>query len=163
MNSMAYQYKPELAQKATFNRPNIFRVSDNEIYMIKDSNLKKINDILKYSSQTRPSTEGFSVDKDIERHNKNMVESMKTTSDLFREIFELQSLEDYFKSKIEIKYGNFKKHLKKVNRKERLQKVINSVLNENKSMNVEEHKESQNEIKKEIINETINNNDNNKQ
>ena len=38
MNSMAYQYKPELAQKATFNRPNIFRVSDNEIYMIKDSN-----------------------------------------------------------------------------------------------------------------------------
>ena len=53
MNSMAYQYKPEFAQKATFNRPNIFRVSDNEIYMIKDSNLKKINDILKYSSQTK--------------------------------------------------------------------------------------------------------------
>ena len=38
---MAYQQRPELAQKANFYRPNIFRVSDNEIYMIKDSNLKK--------------------------------------------------------------------------------------------------------------------------
>ena len=160
---MAYQQRPELAQKANFYRPNIFRVSDNEIYMIKDSNLKKINDILKYSSQTKPTSEEFCVDKDIERHNRNMVESLKTTSDLFREIFELQSVEDYFKSKIEMKYGNFKKHLKKVNRKERLQKVINSVLNENKTMNVEEHKESKNEIKKDIINETNNNNDNNKQ
>ena len=140
---MAYQQRPELAQKANFYRPNIFRVSGNEIYMIKDSNLKKINDILKYSSQTKPTSEEFCVDKDIERHNRNMVESLKTTSDLFREIFELQSVEDYFKRKIEKKYGDFKRHLKKVYRKEKLQKVINAVLNENKNCNIEEHREGQ--------------------
>ena len=72
-----------------------------------------------------------------------MVESLKTTSDLFREIFELQSVEDYFKRKIEKKYGDFKRHLKKVYRKEKLQKVINAVLNENKNCNIEEHREGQ--------------------
>jgi hypothetical protein len=38
-------------------KPNPFKISDGEIYMIKDNNLKRIHDILKNSYTAKPNEE----------------------------------------------------------------------------------------------------------
>ena len=82
---------------------NKFRVNENEVYMIKDSNLKKINDIIKLTSQTKlPST--IIVDEELEEHNQNLIGSMKLTRELFRQIFDIKEIKQSYYSKLDKKY-----------------------------------------------------------
>lgn len=142
---MTYQHKPELSHLATIYRPNIFKVSDNEIYMIKDSNLKKINEILRINSQSKPFSEGIHIEPDVDKHNKNLLASMKLTTDLYRQIFDIKEVEDNFQGLFENKYKDFKKYLRKTKRKERLQKVINTSLQYSKTItNFPDEKENTN-------------------
>lgn len=131
---MNYQHKPELSHLSTIYRPNVFKVSDNEIYMIKDSNLKKINDILKVNSQSKPLSEGIHIEPDVDKHNKNLLTSMKLTTDLYRQFFDIKEVEENFQGLFENKYKEFKKYLRKTKRKERLQKIINSSLQYSKTI-----------------------------
>jgi hypothetical protein len=49
--------KNEITNKPTITRPNIFRITDSEVYMIKDTNLRRIHDILKNSYTAKPNEE----------------------------------------------------------------------------------------------------------
>ncbi len=53
--------KNELINKPLMSKPNIFRINDSEVYMIKDTNLKRINDILKNSYTAKPPNEECNV------------------------------------------------------------------------------------------------------
>lgn len=54
--------KQEMPLNQGLNSKNMFKVSENEIYMIKDANLKKINDILKSTASKKP-TDGVRLIK----------------------------------------------------------------------------------------------------
>ena len=113
--------------------------------MIKDSNLKKINEILRINSQSKPFSEGIHIEEDVDKHNKNLLTSMKLTTDLYRQIFDIKEVEDNFQGLFENKYKDFKKYLRKTKRKERLQKVINSSLQYSKTItNFSDEKENTN-------------------
>jgi hypothetical protein len=48
----------EIANKPPqMSKPNIFRITDSEVYMIKDTNLRRIHDILKNSYTAKPNEE----------------------------------------------------------------------------------------------------------
>jgi hypothetical protein len=47
----------EPANKPQTTRPNIFKITDSEVYMIKDTNLRRIHDILKNSYTAKPNEE----------------------------------------------------------------------------------------------------------
>ena len=53
--------KNEFINKPLISKPNIFRINDSEVYMIKDTNLKRINDILKNSYTAKPPNEECNV------------------------------------------------------------------------------------------------------
>ena len=108
---------------SNYIRQNLIK-SENEIYMIKDSNKNKINDLFK-NVQLTNSTEKIGLDEDIEKNNKSIISSIESTRDLFRKYFNIKETKKKYDDKLEQKYQSFHKYLKKRNREDYLQKGIN--------------------------------------
>ena len=98
--------------------------SENEIYMIKDSNKNKINDLFK-NVQLSNSNQKIILDEDIEKNNKSIISSIETTRELYRKYFNIKETKKKYDDKLEQKYQSFHKYLKKRNREDYLQKGIN--------------------------------------
>jgi hypothetical protein len=52
--------KNEINNKNVYARGNLFKISENEIYMIKESNIRRVHDIMKNTSNAKPN-DGCSV------------------------------------------------------------------------------------------------------
>ena len=89
-----------------------FRVSDNELYMIRENNIKRIHDILKNSFTAKPNEEcsviyilqKLILDEDLETNNKNLIDSMSKTRSLFDEVYGVSETKKKLKEKLETKY-----------------------------------------------------------
>lgn len=115
--------KNDPSQFPSYLRPNIIK-SENEIYMIKDNNKNKINEILK-TIQSAKNIEKIGIDEDVEKNNESIINSIATTRDLFRKYFNIKETKKKYDDKLEQKYQSFHKYLKKRNREDYLQKGIN--------------------------------------
>ena len=115
--------KNDPSQFPSYLRPNIIK-SENEIYMIKDNNKNKINEILK-TIQSAKNIEKIGIDEDVEKNNESIINSITTTRDLFRKYFNIKETKKKYDDKLEKKYQSFHKYLKKRNREDYLQKGIN--------------------------------------
>ena len=115
--------KNDPSQFPSYLRPNIIK-SENEIYMIKDNNKNKINEILK-TIQSAKNIEKIGIDEDVEKNNESIINSIATTRDLFRKYFNIKETKKKYDDKLEKKYQSFHKYLKKRNREDYLQKGIN--------------------------------------
>ena len=90
------------------------KITDNEIYMIKDYNIKRVHDIIKNSVSAKPTYEcevyillhyyQIQVDSDLDNNNKSIIDSMKSTRELFDQIYNIQSTKKSFQNKLECKY-----------------------------------------------------------
>lgn len=103
---------------SNFNNPNIntkglpqrqaplsFKMSDGEIYMIRETNIKRIHDILKNSYTAKPNEEcNIILDEDLETNNKNLVDSMANTRSLFDKVYGVKKTKKDLKNKLEQKY-----------------------------------------------------------
>ena len=90
-----------------------FKVSDNEIYMIKESSIKRIHDVMKNSYIAKPNPDCnvrlFSnfqlvLNKDSYNDNENLVDSMRSTIQNFECVFEIDNIKNYYDEKLEEKY-----------------------------------------------------------
>ena len=115
--------KNDPSQFPSYLRPNIIK-SENEIYMIKDNNKNKINEILK-TIQSAKNIEKIGIDEDVEKNNESIINSIATTRDLIRKYFNIKETKKKYDDKLEKKYQSFHKYLKKRNREDYLQKGIN--------------------------------------
>ena len=115
--------KNDPSQFPSYLRPNIIK-SENEIYMIKDNNKNKINEILK-TIHSAKNIEKIGIDEDVEKNNESIINSIATTRDLFRKYFNIKETKKKYDDKLEKKYQSFHKYLKKRNREDYLQKGIN--------------------------------------
>ena len=115
--------KNDPSQFPSYLRPNIIK-SENEIYMIKDNNKNKINEILK-TIQSAKNIEKIGIDEDVEKNNESIINSIATTRDLFRKYFNIKETKKKYDDKLEKKYQSFHKYLKKRNREDYLQRGIN--------------------------------------
>ena len=115
--------KNDPSQFPSYLRPNIIK-SENEIYMIKDNNKNKINEILK-TIQSAKNIKKIGIDEDVKENNESIINSITTTRDLFRKYFNIKETKKKYDDKLEKKYQSFHKYLKKRNREDYLQKGIN--------------------------------------
>ena len=115
--------KNDPSQFPSYLRPNIIK-SENEIYMIKDNNKNKINEILK-TIHSAKNIEKIGIDEDVKKNNESLINSITTTRDLFRKYFNIKETKKKYDDKLEQKYQSFHKYLKKRNREDYLQKGIN--------------------------------------
>jgi hypothetical protein len=115
--------KNDPSQFPSYLRPNIIK-SENEIYMIKDNNKNKINEILK-TIHSAKNIEKIGIDEDVKKNNESLINSITTTRDLFRKYFNIKETKKKYDDKLEKKYQSFHKYLKKRNREDYLQKGIN--------------------------------------
>ena len=115
--------KNDPSQFPSYLRPNIIK-SENEIYMIKDNNKNKINEILK-TIHSAKNIEKIGIDEDVKKNNESIINSIATTRDLFRKYFNIKETKKKYDDKLEKKYQSFHKYLKKRNREDYLQKGIN--------------------------------------
>lgn len=117
-------YKP-YSNNCSFLGHNMFRMTDNEVYMISNNNLDKAFAIVRNTSQESPKVDDIEVDEDIENHNNSIIQSLHVTRELFKDVFDIKQFKVNSQNKFMNKYKEFKKHLQNVKRKERLQKIIN--------------------------------------
>ena len=95
---------------------------ENEIYTIKDSNQKRLSDLMKVV-RDRGETPKILLGNNTKEHNKKLVDSLRDVGDLFYKVMNLRkSKENYIKG-LEDKYQEFKKYSKKMTRKENRQKI----------------------------------------
>ncbi len=115
--------KNDPSQFPSYLRPNIIK-SENEIYMIKDNNKNKINEILK-TIHSAKNIKKIGIDEDVKENNESIINSITTTRDLFRKYFNIKETKKKYDDKLEKKYQSFHKYLKKRNREDYLQRGIN--------------------------------------
>jgi len=104
---------------------NKSKITENDIFMIKDSNLKKISDLIK---NNQICSNQIPLDEDIVNNNNNLLNSFEKSRKMFKKYYNIYEKRKNFDEKLERKYLSFKKYLKKVVRAEFLQKRINYVL-----------------------------------
>jgi hypothetical protein len=104
---------------------NKSKINENDIFMIKDSNLKKISDLIK---NNQICSNQIPLDEDIVNNNNNLLNSFEKSRKMFKKYYNIYEKRKNFDEKLERKYLSFKKYLKKVVRAEFLQKRINYVL-----------------------------------
>ena len=104
---------------------NKSKITENDIFMIKDSNLKKISDLIK---NNQICSNQIPLDEDIVNNNNNLLNSFEKSRKMFKKFYNIYEKRKNFDEKLERKYLSFKKYLKKVVRAEFLQKRINYVL-----------------------------------
>ena len=104
---------------------NKSKITENDIFMIKDSNLKRISDLIK---NNQICSNQIPLDEDIVNNNNNLLNSFEKSRKMFKKYYNIYEKRKNFDEKLERKYLSFKKYLKKVVRAEFLQKRINYVL-----------------------------------
>ena len=104
---------------------NKSKITENDIFMIKDSNLKKISDLIK---NNQICSNQIPLDEDIVNNNNNLLNSFEKSRKMFKKYYNIYEKRKNFDEKLERKNLSFKKYLKKVVRAEFLQKRINYVL-----------------------------------
>ena len=134
-------------QNQNIYQSNSYIDYDNEIYTIKDSNLKKITNII------REVQNGIGIEKpllniDKKENNQKLYESTKKVNELYSLIFNIKELRKKYEKQKEIKYQQFKKFIKNKNEKDILQKIIDNSLIENLKKLKEENKEEKEKIDK---------------
>ena len=125
---------------------NLFRDFDNEIYTIKDLNLKKISDIIR-ETQNKKDIEKPHLSIEKKEHNQKLSESMKKINELYYTIFDIKNLKQKYESQKEKKYQEFKKFIDKKNKKESLQRKIDNILKDNLKELKEKNKEQKDKDK----------------
>ena len=120
---MSNNNRNEPLQVSNYYRQNMIKL-ENEIYMIKNSNRNKINEIIK-NVQLSNNIEKIGIDEDTEKNNKSLISSIELTRDLFRKYFHIKDIKEKYDNKLEQKYQSFNQYLKKRNREDYLQKGIN--------------------------------------
>ena len=136
---------------------NLFEDFDEEIYTIKDSNQKKIADIIR-EIQNKKDIEKPHLSQDKKEHNQKLSESMKKINELYYTIFNIKDLRKKYENQKEKKYQEFKKFINNKNKKDYLQREIDNSLKENLKTLIEKNKEEKEKIKK--LNEDIKSNEN---
>ena len=104
---------------------NKSKITENDIFMIKDSNLKRVSDLIK---NNQICSNQIPLDEDIVKNNNNLINSFEKSRKMFKKYYNINEKKKNFDEKLERKYLSFKKYLKKVVRAEFLQKRINYVL-----------------------------------
>ena len=104
---------------------NKSKITENDIFMIKDSNLKKISDLIK---NNQICSNQIPLDEDIVNNNNNLLNSFEKSRKMFKKYYNIYEKRKNFDEKLERKYLSFKKYLKNVVRAEFLQKRINYIL-----------------------------------
>lgn len=83
---------------------NTFKIQDNEVYMIKESNIKRANEILKKSIYSKPSQKGINVSQDMQMSNALISNSLKETSELFCLLYGIEESKSYYSNKMNDKF-----------------------------------------------------------
>lgn len=104
---------------------NKSKITENDIFMIKDSNLKRISDLIK---NNQICSNQIPLDEDIVNNNNNLLNSFEKSRKMFKKYYNIYEKRKNFDEKLERKYLSFKRYLKKVVRAEFLQKRINYIL-----------------------------------
>ena len=126
---------------------NIFKDFDNEIYTIKDMNLKKISDIIR-EVQNKKDIEKPFLSMDKKEHGQKLSESMKKINELYCNIFDIKDLKKKYENQKEKKYQQFKRFINTKNKKDNLQKIMDESLIENLKKLKEFNKEEKEKIEK---------------
>ena len=100
-------------------------ITENDIFMIKDSNLKRISELIKTNQII---SHQIPLDEDIVNNNNILINSFEKSRKLFKKYCNINESKKNFNEKLEKKYFSFKTYLKKVCRGEFLQKRINYIL-----------------------------------
>ena len=104
---------------------NKSKITENDIFMIKDSNLKRISELIK---NNQICSNQIPLDEDIVKNNNNLINSFEKSKKIFKKYYNIYEKKKNFDEKLERKYLSFKKYLKNVVRAEFLQKRINYIL-----------------------------------
>ena len=104
---------------------NKSKITENDILMIKDSNLKRVSDLIK---NNQICSNQIPLDEDIVKNNNNLINSFEKSRKMFKKYYNIFEKKKNFDEKLERKYLSFKKYLKNVVRAEFLQKRINYIL-----------------------------------
>ena len=104
---------------------NKSKITENDIFMIKDSNLKKISELIK---NNQICSNQIPLDENIVKNNNNLINSFEKNRKIFKKYYNIFEKKKIFDEKLERKYLSFKKYLKNVVRAEFLQKRINYIL-----------------------------------
>ena len=129
-----------------------FKDFDEEIYTIKDLNQKKISDIIK-EVQNKKDIEKPHLSQEKKDRNIKLSESMKRINELYYNIFDIKELKKRYENQKEKKYQDFQKFIRKKEKKEILQKIIDDSLIQNmKECEEDKNNTEKNEI---IINSNV--------
>ena len=104
---------------------NKSKITENDIFMIKDSNLKRISELIKNNQNC---SNQIPLDEDIVKNNNNLINSFEKSRKMFKKYYNIFEKKKNFDEKLERKCLSFKKYLKNVVRAEFLQKRINYIL-----------------------------------
>ena len=126
---------------------NIFKDFDNEIYTIKDLNLKRISDIIR-EVQNKKDIEKPYLSMEKKEHGQKISESMKKINELYSNIFDIKDLKKKYENQKEKKYQQFKKFINVKNKRDHLQKIMDDSLIENLKKLKEFNKEEKEKIEK---------------
>ena len=126
---------------------NILKDFDNEIYTIKDLNLKKISDIIR-EVQNKRDIEKPHLSIDKKEHNQKLSESMKKINELYYNIFDIKDMKKKYENQKEKKYQQFKKFINTKHKRDVLQKIVDDSLFENLKRLKEINKEEKEKIEK---------------
>ena len=126
---------------------NIFKDFDNEIYTIKDLNLKRISDIIR-EVQNKKDIEKPYLSMEKKEHGQKISESMKKINELYSNIFDIKDLKKKYENQKEKKYQQFKKFINAKNKRDHLQKIMDDSLIENLKKLKEFNKEEKEKIEK---------------
>ena len=126
---------------------NIFKDFDNEIYTIKDLNLKRISDIIR-EVQNKKDIEKPYLSMEKKEHGQKISESMKKINELYSNIFDIKDLKKKYENQKEKKYQQFKKFINVKHKREHLQKIMDDSLIENLKKLKEFNKEEKEKIEK---------------
>ena len=126
---------------------NLFKDFDNEIYTIKDSNLKRISDIIR-EVQNKKDIEKPYLSIDKKEHGQKLSESMKKINELYSNIFDIKDLKKKYENQKEKKYQQFKRFINVKNKRDNLQKIMDDSLMENLKKLKEFNKEEKEKIEK---------------
>ena len=126
---------------------NIFKDFDNEIYTIKDLNLKKISDIIR-EVQNKKDIEKPYLSIDKKEHSQKLSDSMKKINELYYNIFDIKDMKKKYENQKEKKYQQFKKFINSKHKRDVLQKIVDDSLFENLKRLKEINKEEKEKIEK---------------
>lgn len=86
------------------NVNKLFRIHDNEVYIIKENNMRRANEIIKKSAFVKPFNTHLKINCNNENNNKDLAASFKETRDLWSTIHNINNVNEYFIDKMDMKF-----------------------------------------------------------